>query len=57
MPALAFSIVIPTFNRREMVLAAIASVRRQEWQAVEIIVVDGGSADGTQRSAGSSGSG
>jgi glycosyltransferase involved in cell wall biosynthesis len=45
---LTFSIVIPTFNRRDMVLEAIASARAQDWNAVEIIVIDGGSTDGTQ---------
>jgi glycosyltransferase involved in cell wall biosynthesis len=42
-----FSIVLPTLNRREMLLSAIASVRAQNWPDVEIIVVDGGSTDGT----------
>jgi glycosyltransferase involved in cell wall biosynthesis len=51
-PALTFSIVIPTFNRREMLLAAIASVRQQNWNAIEIIVVDGGSSDRTQDAVG-----
>jgi glycosyltransferase involved in cell wall biosynthesis len=42
-----FSIVLPTLNRREMLLCAIASVRAQNWPDVEMIVVDGGSTDGT----------
>ena len=42
-----FSIVIPTLNRKDMLLLAIDSVRRQDWPAVQMIVVDGGSRDGT----------
>jgi glycosyltransferase involved in cell wall biosynthesis len=44
---LRFSIVVPTLDRREMLLSAIASIRDQNWPCVEIIVVDGGSVDGT----------
>jgi glycosyltransferase involved in cell wall biosynthesis len=42
-----FSIVVPTLNRREMLDAALASIRAQHYPDVEIIVVDGGSTDGT----------
>lgn len=42
-----FSIIIPCFNSAPVIDAAIESVRRQDWPA-EIIVVDGGSSDGTQ---------
>jgi glycosyltransferase involved in cell wall biosynthesis len=42
-----FSIVIPTLNRKDMLLLAIDSVRRQDWPAVQMIVVDGGSRDGS----------
>jgi glycosyltransferase involved in cell wall biosynthesis len=42
-----FSIVIPTLNRRQMLQEALASVRAQQWRDTEIIVVDGGSSDGT----------
>ena len=45
--ALRFSVVLPTLNRKEMLVSAIASVRAQDWPEVEIIVVDGGSTDGT----------
>lgn len=45
--ALRFSIIVPTLNRRPMLRDAIASVRAQCWDEVEIIVVDGGSTDGT----------
>jgi GT2 family glycosyltransferase len=42
------SIVIPTFNRRETLLEALASVRRQDLAEFECIVVDNGpSTDGT----------
>lgn len=41
------SIVIPTWNRREVLLAALESVRAQDWQRWEAIVVDDGSDDGT----------
>jgi glycosyltransferase involved in cell wall biosynthesis len=45
--ALRFSIVVATLNRRVMLLAAIDSIRAQNWPDLEIIVVDGGSGDGT----------
>lgn len=45
--ALQFSIIIPTFNRRQMLACALASVRAQDYRNVEIIVADGGSTDGT----------
>jgi len=44
---LRFSIVVPTLNRRDMLLRALESVRAQAWPDIEIIVVDGGSTDGT----------
>jgi rSAM/selenodomain-associated transferase 2 len=40
------SVIIPALNEAENILKAIESVRQQD-QAVEIIVVDGGSVDGT----------
>jgi rSAM/selenodomain-associated transferase 2 len=41
------SVVIPTLNEAKNILSTIDSVRQQD-QAAEIIVVDGGSVDGTQ---------
>jgi glycosyltransferase involved in cell wall biosynthesis len=42
-----FSVVISTFNRRDLVLQAVESVLRQTFSAYEIIVVVDGSNDGT----------
>lgn len=42
-----YSVVIPAFNRREMLIAAIDSVLRQRYADIEIIVVDDGSDDGS----------
>jgi glycosyltransferase involved in cell wall biosynthesis len=44
---LRFSIIVPTLDRREMLQTALASIRAQAWPDTEIIVVDGGSSDGT----------
>ena len=41
------SVIIPTYNRWPMVAEAIDSVRLQSLQALELIVVDDGSHDGT----------
>ncbi|GCE26983.1 hypothetical protein KDA_24670 [Dictyobacter alpinus] len=48
-PTFRFSVVICTYNRRNMVLATLASLRRQSlpFKFFEVIVVDNGSADGT----------
>lgn len=41
------SVIIPTFNRAELVQEAIDSILRQEIAGVEVVVVDDGSTDGT----------
>lgn len=44
-----FSVVIPTYNRQEMVVDAVQSVLAQSFTDYEIIVVDDGSKDDTER--------
>lgn len=46
-PTELISVVIPTRNRRERLREAIVSVQAQDWAALEIIVVDEASTDGT----------
>lgn len=43
-----FSVVVPTFNRCEFLVACLESIRAQTLQPYEVIVVDDGSTDGTQ---------
>ncbi len=42
------SVIVPTFNRRKLVVKAIRSVLCQTYQDYEIIVVDDGSTDNTE---------
>lgn len=42
------SVIIPTYNRANLLTEAINSVRRQSYQDIEIIVVDDGSSDNTE---------
>jgi GT2 family glycosyltransferase len=47
MTTLPFSVVVPTYNRRPLLAAALESIRAQKFAEFEIIVVDDGSSDGT----------
>ena len=44
---LKISVVIPSYNRRELLLECLASVAQQSYKPHEVIVVDDGSTDGT----------
>ncbi len=44
----AISVVIPTWNGRALLDAALQSLERQTWKNFEIVVVDNGSTDGTR---------
>jgi len=49
----AVSVVIPTYNRAEMLAQALRSVRAQTFTDYEIVIVDDGSTDGTAEVVGS----
>ncbi len=42
-----FSVVIPTYRRRERVLRHVEALAEQTWKDFEVVVVDDGSGDGT----------
>lgn len=42
------SVILPTRNRREFLAEAVESVLRQKYTNFELIVIDGGSSDGTR---------
>jgi glycosyltransferase involved in cell wall biosynthesis len=42
-----YSVIIPTYNRRDLLAEAITSVLQQHYDAIDIIVVDDGSTDRT----------
>src|SRR4030095_1612782 len=42
------SVVVPTLNQAQFIEQTLASIAGQGWPRLEIIVVDGGSTDGTQ---------
>jgi len=44
-----FSVIIPTYNRERVILEAINSVRNQTFKNFELIVVDDGSSDNTEK--------
>jgi glycosyltransferase involved in cell wall biosynthesis len=46
-PAPCVSVVLPTFNGKRFLAAAVQSVLSQTWQDLELIIVDDGSTDGT----------
>lgn len=41
------SVIVPVYNRREMLLEAVSSVEGQTYRQVELVLVDDGSTDGT----------
>ena len=47
--AASISVIIPTYNHARFLPAAVGSARAQGWPGLEIIVVDDGSTDDTQR--------
>lgn len=48
-PAPLISIVIPTYNRKELLQEAVASCLAQSYRNIEVLVIDDGSTDGTEK--------
>lgn len=48
-PMPTFSVIIPVYNRRDVLLRAVTSVLEQTFRDLELIVVDDGSDDGSSR--------
>ena len=42
------SVIIPTYNRKEVVKEAVQSVLEQDYPKIEVVIVDDGSRDGTK---------
>ncbi|HEX9949315.1 MAG TPA: glycosyltransferase family A protein [Thermodesulfobacteriota bacterium] len=42
------SVIIPTYNRKELVKEAVQSVLEQDYPKIEVVIVDDGSTDGTK---------
>ncbi len=45
---ISFTVVIPTFNRKDLVLRTIKSAYETRWPGLEVVVVDDASSDGTR---------
>lgn len=43
-----FSVVVPTYNRADLIIETIRSLQKQDYEHYEIIVVDDGSTDNTE---------
>lgn len=48
-PALGFSVVMPSFNHARFIERSLNSIINQEREGIELVVMDGGSRDGTPR--------
>ena len=43
------SVIIPTYNRKHVLTKAIQSVINQTYQSLELLIIDDGSTDGTEK--------